>query len=381
MLWVVGYISEIWLDAKSCEIERENFADEYVVPASTLKSLWAIILLNELGEDYRIPTIFARYKNTLILRFNGDPTLRFSELDSMLNEEFSRIKSRRVRVIISFPKWGDRYGYGWAWEDIKLGLVSPITPISINYGKVYIDSSLNIFVDEVDEEEVRDTVLYIPKRKYRYKDPLLIIKHIINLAAKRNDKKVRIKVVEKDTINLANYQTDTIYSPRLIDILKPTLYYSINFLADMLVAHYSKGLKNAGNRFVKFMRKLGIEEDAYIFDGSGLSRYNLIKAKDAAFIMCAGSKGLGEYALDIFPSPGEGTLLKRLRDLKEKIHAKTGTLFGVSALLGFYRGCKEEYIFGIFVQNFPLTRKARAEIDNLIRTYGDFLDCARVELK
>ncbi|MEO0139522.1 MAG: D-alanyl-D-alanine carboxypeptidase [candidate division WOR-3 bacterium] len=380
-MWIVSYISEIWLDNRSCEVHREYFSEEYVMPASTLKSLWAIVLLKELGENYRIPTIFAIKKDTLFIRFNGDPTLRFSTLDSVLKEKISTFDFQSVKVVISFPKWGERYGYGWAWEDIDKGYITPITPISINYGKVSEDSALRIYIGNVREETFTDSAIYIPRSDYRYRDPLKFVEHIVKRVAKDFGKKVKIVTLEGDMPDLSGFDMDTIYSPTLVDMLRPTLYYSINFMADMLVAHYSKGLSNAGDKFKEFMKKLGMDGDAYIFDGTGLSRYNLIRARDAAFIMCAGSKGLSEYALDIFPSPGEGTLKRRLVELGERVYAKTGTLFGVSALLGFYRGCNEEYVFGIFVQNYPITEKARAEIDNLVRTYGGILDCGRVEAK
>jgi hypothetical protein len=60
-MFLLGYISEVWVERGSCEVYREAFSDEYVVPASTLKSLWALILLKDLGKDYRIPTSY-RFK-------------------------------------------------------------------------------------------------------------------------------------------------------------------------------------------------------------------------------------------------------------------------------------------------------------------------------
>jgi D-alanyl-D-alanine carboxypeptidase/D-alanyl-D-alanine-endopeptidase (penicillin-binding protein 4) len=139
-MFLLGYIAEVWVERGSCEVYREAFSDEYVVPASTLKSLWALILLKDLGRDYRIPTIIGLKGDTLLLRFNGDPTLRFSTIDSVIRAK--NLKYENLNVVISFPKWGDRYGYGWAWEDVERGLVSPITPLSTNYGVVSPDSNL-----------------------------------------------------------------------------------------------------------------------------------------------------------------------------------------------------------------------------------------------
>lgn len=374
---LLGYISEVWVERGSCEVYREAFSDEYVVPASTLKSLWALILLKDLGKDYRIPTIIGLKGDTLLLRFNGDPTLRFSTLDSVIKAK--NLKYENLNVVISFPKWGDRYGYGWAWEDVERGLVSPITPLSINYGVVSPDSNLRIYVGKVGRETFTDTAVFIPYAKYRYRDPLSFIRHIIRVSS--GAKRVKFIVLETDSLNLEGYQIDTLYSPTLLEILKPTLSYSINFLSDMLVAHYSGGLSRAGEKFSDFMKRLNIEGEAYIFDGSGLSRYNLIRAIDAVMIMCKASMDFGEEILGIFPSPGEGTLSNRLKDLRDKVYAKTGTLFGVSALMGFYRTCDKDFVFGIFVQNFPLTKKAREEIDRMVRSYDSIFDCAKAEAK
>jgi D-alanyl-D-alanine carboxypeptidase (penicillin-binding protein 4) len=376
-MWFLGYISEVWIERKNCEIYREAFSDEYIVPASTLKSLWALILLNDLGKDHRIPTLIGLKGDTLILRFNGDPTLKFSTLSSIIKEK--NLNFENLNVIISFPKWGERYGYGWAWEDVERGLVSPITPVSINYGTVSPDSSLRILLGQVNVEVFTDSAIFIPHPNYRYRDPLSFIKHIVKVSS--GAKRINFIVLEGNDINLEGYQIDTLYSPTLLEILRPTLSFSINFLSDMLAAYYSGGLSRVGERFSDFAKRLGIENKPYIFDGSGLSRYNLIKAVDAVMIMCKASKNLGDDVLGIFPSPGEGTLSNRLRDLRDKIYAKTGTLFGVSALMGFYKTCKGDYVFGIFVQNYPITKNAREEIDEMVRAYEGLLDCAQAEAK
>jgi hypothetical protein len=100
--------------------------------------------------------------------------LRFSTLDSVIKAK--NLKYENLNVVISFPKWGDRYGYGWAWEDVERGLVSPITPLSINYGVVSPDSNLRIYVGKVGRETFTDTAIFIPYANYRYRDPLSFIK-------------------------------------------------------------------------------------------------------------------------------------------------------------------------------------------------------------
>ena len=49
----------------------------------------------------------------------------------------------------------------------------------------------------------------------------------------------------------------------------------------------------------------------------------------------------------------EGTLSKRMRDLAGNLKAKTGTIFGVSSLVGYVTSlCGKEYAFAIIIQNF-----------------------------
>jgi len=357
----------VWLREETCDPVRLRNSEEYVVPASTLKSMWAIILLNRLGPDYRIPTYVAIKGNALLLRFNGDPFLKLRTLDSIVRAKAKEFKSRTVYVSISFPRWGERYGYGWTWDDIKLHRVSPITPVSLNGGKLFPDTALGFKVDTSLREDtvVGDTYL-IPYPGYRYSDPLKVVMFVVRRALKAEGKRVRMEVRESPTLNLRGFRVDTVMSPPLKNMLRPILTYSLNFHMDMLVAHYSGGITQAGKRFRRFMGELGMDTVAYIFDGSGLSRYNLIKALDGVYLVCAGSRGLRPYIDSLFPSPGRGTLRLRLLKMRDMVHAKTGTLFGVSALLGFYSGCNDRYVFGVFVQNSPLVKRSRDFIDSLV---------------
>ncbi len=380
MLFVLTYVSEVWLERGRCEPVRMRNAEEYVVPASTLKSLWAILLLNELGEDYRIPTLVATKGNVVILRFNGDPYFKLRRLDSVLLERFKGIRGKTVYVLLSFPRWGERYGYGWAWDDIKFRLVSPITPISINGGRLYEDSTLNIVVVEgLEEEIITDTALLIPRNGWRYSDPLSVIGYVVRRAGERSGKRVVFEYREENRINLSGFSTDTFYSPPLRRMLKGILAYSSNFHMDMLVAHYSGGLINSGKAFRRFMGNLGMDTLAYVFDGSGLSRYNLIRAVDATYMLCAASRGKDSTVRYIFPYPGEGTLRRRLLEMRDMVYAKTGTLFGVSSLLGFYEGCNGNYVFGIYMQNSPIVRKSRDFIDSLVVWTSGGRECNRAE--
>ncbi len=101
------------------------------------------------------------------------------------------------------------------------------------------------------------------------------------------------------------------------------------------------------------------EQSDVIADGSGVSRYNLLSAEQIVSVL----KYMYSYDPDIFriyykslPIAGiDGTLGKRMigTPAQGKVHAKTGTLRGVSCLSGYAEGKNNHIIaFSIMEQNF-----------------------------
>jgi serine-type D-Ala-D-Ala carboxypeptidase/endopeptidase (penicillin-binding protein 4) len=75
-------------------------------------------------------------------------------------------------------------------------------------------------------------------------------------------------------------------------------------------------------------------------DGSGLSRQNRVSAHQLAELL-AWSHGtpFGPYLHDSLAQPGvEGSLRKRMKDLRGLVFAKTGTMRGICALAGYVDG-------------------------------------------
>ena len=87
--------------------------------------------------------------------------------------------------------------------------------------------------------------------------------------------------------------------------------------------------------------KLGIAPShTHIVDGSGLSRYNLLSPEQLSklLMMVSQNKKLWNIIYPALPIAGQdGTLAWRMRKspAKHKVHAKTGSMTGLSALTGF----------------------------------------------
>ena len=111
-------------------------------------------------------------------------------------------------------------------------------------------------------------------------------------------------------------------------------------------------LYNGKLMFFEYYDKAGLDTGKInLKDASGVSRYNALKTSwmvDALIYLDKNSK-IREYMI----TADEGTLKRRMRDLKGNLKAKTGTIFGVSSLVGYVSSMEGvNYAFSIIIQNF-----------------------------
>ena len=132
---------------------------------------------------------------------------------------------------------------------------------------------------------------------------------------------------------------------RVMNRRSQNLYASLVFKA-CGAAREGKGTWESGSRAVAdaFERR-GVGDPGFlIVDGSGLSRDNRATARALAGVLAAFDRDpvRGPILRDSLAVPGdeEGTLRKRLKsaDAKARVRAKTGTLKGVHALVGYVDG-------------------------------------------
>ena len=122
-----------------------------------------------------------------------------------------------------------------------------------------------------------------------------------------------------------------------------------------------------------WLTSVGITPDEYVFfDGSGLSRENLVSPKALITLLTYVSKqSWAKEFEDTLPVGGvDGTLVDRFRgaQLSGKVHAKTGSLNHVNSLSGFATTAKGDHIvFSILANNHMLAdRKALEAIDSIV---------------
>jgi D-alanyl-D-alanine carboxypeptidase/D-alanyl-D-alanine-endopeptidase (penicillin-binding protein 4) len=165
-------------------------------------------------------------------------------------------------------------------------------------------------------------------------------------------------------------------SPTLAEVIRFMLKESQNLHAECLlrtVAHVKTGVGSTKNGLEvegEFLRRLGIEDDVALFDGSGLSHYDLVTPRAIVTLLLYASKlGWGKTYRNALPEAGhDGTLDDRMDGTAAsgRIFAKTGTLFHVHSLSGYATTLAgEKLAFSIMVNNIPPGVKFDPVIDEI----------------
>ena len=278
-------------------------------PASTMKLITAITALDRLGADYEYKTKIASVETasarSLYVVGGMDPMIGEADL-KMLADSLKALGIDTIRGNIYADrsmKDSDLYGEGWCWDDDN-PMLSPLV--------------------------------------YKRKDDMMqAFRRAIASAGIYLDGRVGERTCPKDTVTLI-----TLSRP-LTDVLKPMLKLSNNLYAESV--YYQIGLtkgrpataKKAREVEEAMLKKVGKGENIHRFaDGSGLSLYNYVSADIlVAFLRYAYKNDqICESLYELLPVAGvDGTLKDRMKgtEAEGNVHAKTGTLSGISSLAGY----------------------------------------------
>lgn len=290
--------------------ERQNLR-----PASTMKLITAITALDKLGDSYTFSTQLRRIgtidDSTRVLK--GD-VYCIGGMDPMISKEDLRIMARSIKEAgidtIRGNMYADRsmkdsdlYGEGWCWDDDN-PMLSPLV--------------------------------------YSRKDDLMsVLRTVMQEEGVVLDGEVSVKNCPGNTKELF-----TLKRP-MSEVMRPMLKNSNNLYAESI--YYQIGLaqgkpstaKKAKAAEETLLKKIGLGDAIHRFaDGSGLSLYNYVSAEiEVAFLRYAYDRQQIYTALyQALPIAAvDGTIEKRMAGTAAagNVHAKTGTLTGVSSLAGY----------------------------------------------
>jgi D-alanyl-D-alanine carboxypeptidase/D-alanyl-D-alanine-endopeptidase (penicillin-binding protein 4) len=341
-------------------------AGKLFMPASNQKVLTAAVALAQLGPDYRFTTVIGTrgtrkdsvLTGDLIVVGTGDPTIsdRFhgsaatameAIADSIRARGITRVTGALVQGGNAFPD--SIYGYGWEWDDLTGSSGAPVDELLYNEGMVQRPATI----------EGRDTTIRVATRTpgYAYLSALYLALTRRRVAV---DGLVRLEI---DTL-AAPY--DTIYtfqSPPLSEILKHFMKPSQNQIGEVLLKTVGRektgvGVADSGAAVVtRQLYEWGVDSTGVIvYDGSGLSRHNLVSPETMVKTLVAMMRDSTTFAVfhDALPIAGvDGTIRNRMTGTaaENNLRAKTGTIEFVRSLSGYVSTAADELLVFAFLTN------------------------------
>lgn len=292
-------------------------------PASTMKLLTSITALDVLGSRYDYRTYLYYTGRISDHTLTGDIWLvggmdpLFDETDMQIFVQTLRrldVDTIRGRIVTDLSFKEDlKYGEGWCWDDDN----DDLTPLLISRQDGFADS----FVDAL---EASGAVVEAPRTSdHLPKDALLICSR----------------------------------SHRLDAVLEPMMKESDNLFAESMFFQIAASMgkrpataAHARQIIKSTVAKAGVRNVPYrIADGSGLSLYNYVTPELMVSLLRYAylKRDIMAVLYPSLPIAGvDGTLKKRMKGgaAQGNVHAKTGTVTGVSSLAGYCRAANQHLL-------------------------------------
>ncbi len=393
-------ISIIFYDLQKDSVIYSYYPKRRLPPASIQKIITTFTALKVFKPDFTFKTYFFKHKNDLYIFPNADPLLRDSDLNIIAKNLYNlgyRDFSKLYYDDSYFTK--SRYPPGWFWNELEEAYAPPISPLVLNEGvfslvyKTIPKHNFNnlytriVKSNKFDYQIVNDTVVvYGDFSRYRsltfpQKEPeqffIWSFKNALNKANVKVDSVVGFKKLPEDAQLIYTYDSKPIDS-----ILKYMNVESSNLIAEMILRSIGVWIYSIGDwqNSIKAVKNLlyieGIDTSFVMIDGSGLSRYNLISPFTFIEIYKSAykDKALFNRLLGVMVEPGEGTLKNRLKELKGRLKAKTGTLKNTISLTGII---DEKIAFCVIIYGFSGNfNKYRNILDRIVLMLGAGLEPA-----
>ncbi|PPK87197.1 D-alanyl-D-alanine carboxypeptidase/D-alanyl-D-alanine-endopeptidase (penicillin-binding protein 4) [Neolewinella xylanilytica] len=360
-------------------------ANRYFVPASNTKLL-TFLVANRLLEAAAPAVVYQAFEDRIELWGTGYPLLlhpAFVGYDTLL----PWLATRDLPLVLNFPN-GDippRYGAGWSWDDF-------------NYGYVFERSLLPVYGNRLylEYREAGDT-----GREALFGSPAEVVDNLVMDAAQERTIS-RVEGSNRFTVNANFYRPYNFPLERALSVdsattvrylssalpgssirsgdrprppldalrtistpLPDTLYRKLlqdsdNYLAEQLIllaatSRYGRPDEEAFFEWATdtLFQEMGLGEISFR-DGSGLSRYNLVKPEQLVQVIAALDREVGRERLrSLLPTGGiNGTLKQRFDNQPEPyVWAKTGSLSGVICISGLLRTRSGRWLAFSFMHN------------------------------
>ena len=343
----------------------QHQADHYFMPASNAK-LVTFLEANRILKD-SIPA-FRYYEtpDTLFFWGTGDPSLGHPDLKG--NALFKKLASstHKVLVLADSDKHVMPLGAGWAWDDYMdsysaevslLPMYNNQVRITLKDGKMsvypeYFTSQVNIGQTLFHHRDRNSNQFDVPMIKTG--ENLFVIPFLTSTKQTADLLNYEIKVPIITQARAYDHRSQLAYAGKVDSLFLPMLQDSDNQIAEQLL-YLMAAKRNWSGPTHKIIENL-TKEDTLLaplrwVDGSGLSRYNLMRPKDLVAILLQLKKEVGEERLfKLLPESGYSGTIRRLKpeNAVSRFWAKSGSFGNTYNLSGFYRNGKGKmYVFSI----------------------------------
>ncbi|WP_214323369.1 D-alanyl-D-alanine carboxypeptidase/D-alanyl-D-alanine endopeptidase [Nonomuraea sediminis] len=388
-------------------------AGKLLTPASNTKLFTSAAAVDTLGLDYRFPTtvlnagrkLGSAITGDLVLKGTGDPTMLAEDYDALA----AKVADQGVKLVtgrlVADDTWFDsvRLGQDWAWDDETAYYAAPISALTASPDRDYDAGSVIVSVaadgDKVkvsttpetdylkivnkatvgsetdvliERQHASRTVVITGTVKDPYQewvavdDPTSYVSDLFRKALARHGVHVLGPTVTgaapAGAAELARHD-----SMPLSELLVPFLKLSNNMHAEILTKAMGRkvsgeGSWSAGLKVTTDFAKANGVQVLNMRDGSGLSRRDGFTPTSIAQILTAArGKPWFKTWYDALPIAGNpdrftgGTLRSRMRGTAaaNNVHAKTGSLTGVTSLSGYVTDADgEPLIFSIMLNQY-----------------------------
>ena len=334
----LAYPGMMLVDPSTGESIFEYSADSLRMPASLLKIISAVALLDYVEPDFRFTTeiLTSAEPNTLVIAGSLDPWM---ERNGVLAIKMGRASLPKL-VKTALKKLDSDNG-------------GPIKTLNIKYSKMHYPD-----LDFIKSQFVARNV------------------------------KVTTTRITSEEASLASKESIAIFqSPPMQKIMDWMLIWSDNTLGNRMAMYASMkagfGYSESGiqETFVKTLNNLGIDSTGLVaVDGSGLSRSNRVSEQMLAELLLK-TYDNEKYRIIYggLPVGGvNGTMRNRFVSSAPKaiglVRTKTGSLTGVVSLAGYVQGGDREYIFVAIADQIPkypsAARAARIALDKVLAKFA-----------
>ncbi|MFY9231328.1 MAG: D-alanyl-D-alanine carboxypeptidase/D-alanyl-D-alanine-endopeptidase [Candidatus Nanopelagicales bacterium] len=364
--------SVIVLDPASSSVLFDQRGSKPRIPASTAKLATAAAALEVLGAGTTIPTIAYRDGDTVYLVGGGDPTLvRGKKRDTIDNGRASLTAlakavaedygtQRAITVIYDASAFtGPALGPGWKSSFPSAGVAAPVSALVLDGGRVRPGAS----------SRVTDPARQAAK----------------DFSALLKSQGLKVKKTRKGALAASATEVARVESPPVVEIVEGFLTDSDNNYAEAL-AHLVGGkllgdpsFAGGAQATVQVLAEAGLPiAGLTLVDGSGLSRRNLIPpallAELLSDVVVGQDADLTPIGSSLAIAGFTGTLESRFgtaatADGRGFVHAKTGTLTGVTSLAGTVLDAEgRTLVFAMIDDKVKSIGKARATMDTIAAT-------------